>query len=314
MEFRQLESFCAVVRYQSFTKAAEKLYISQPTISTHIRMLEQEFNSRLIIRTTKNIEITPHGKELFACAQKIFTLKNDLIQKWSEENKKIIRIGASTIPADYILPEVLPLFCQKYPDIQLHIHQNDSGNILQSILNGKFTIGMVGMKSFEKELDFVPFFHDEIVMITPKQENFLHFSQKAFNQDDLISLLKKETIILREQGSGSKKRLESYFEQINLSEKSLNIIARLNDQESIKKLVASGLGISFISAKAITSADNLLTMKLPENNLTRSLYFAYHKDYILKEHILSFIKFVQNFYAKNKINDIILYKIKYREG
>lgn len=298
MEFRQLESFCAVVRYQSFTKAAEKLYISQPTISTHIRMLEQEFNSRLIIRTTKNIEITPHGKELFACAQKIFTLKNDLIQKWSEENKKIIRIGASTIPADYILPEVLPLFCQKYPDIQLHIHQNDSGNILQSILNGKFTIGMVGMKSFEKELDFVPFFHDEIVMITPKQEKFLHFYQKAFNQDDLISLLKKETIILREQGSGSKKRLESYFEQINLSEKSLNIIARLNDQESIKKLVASGLGISFISAKAITDADNLLTIKLPENNLTRSLYFAYHKDYILKEHILSFIKFVQKFYAK----------------
>lgn len=298
MEFRQLESFCAVVRYQSFTKAAEKLYISQPTISTHIRMLEQEFNSRLIIRTTKNIEITPHGKELFACAQKIFTLKNDLIQKWSEENKKIIRIGASTIPADYILPEVLPLFCQKYPDIQLHIHQNDSGNILQSILNGKFTIGMVGMKIFEKELDFVPFFHDEIVMITPKQEKFLHFAQKAFNQDDLISLLKKETIILREQGSGSKKRLESYFEQINLSEKFLNIIARLNDQESIKKLVASGLGISFISAKAITDADNLLTIKLPENNLTRSLYFAYHKDYILKEHILSFIKFVQNFYAK----------------
>lgn len=104
--------------------------------------------------------------------------------------------------------------------------------------------------------------------------------------------------ILREQGSGSKKRLESYFEQINLSEKSLNIIARLNDQESIKKLVASGLGISFISAKAITDADNLLTIKLPENNLTRSLYFAYHKDYILKEHILSFIKFVQKFYAK----------------
>lgn len=104
MEFRQLESFCAVVRYQSFTKAAEKLYISQPTISTHIRMLEQEFNSRLIIRTTKNIEITPHGKELFACAQKIFTLKNDLIQKWSEENKKsFVSVLLPFLPIIYYL-------------------------------------------------------------------------------------------------------------------------------------------------------------------------------------------------------------------
>lgn len=104
MEFRQLESFCAVVRYQSFTKAAEKLYISQPTISTHIRMLEQEFNSRLIIRTTKNIEITPHGKELFACAQKIFTLKNDLIQNGLKKIKKsFVSVLLPFLPIIYYL-------------------------------------------------------------------------------------------------------------------------------------------------------------------------------------------------------------------
>ena len=126
-----------LLSYQSFTKA-EKNYIFRNLQSALIFVwLEQEFNSRLIIRTTKNIEITPHGKELFACS-KIFTLKNDLIQKWSKENKKIIRIGASTIPADYILSEVLPLFCQKYPDIHCIFIKMTVVISLQSILNGKF--------------------------------------------------------------------------------------------------------------------------------------------------------------------------------
>ena len=296
MELRQLQSLMAVVEYKSFSKAAEKLFISQPTISTHIRMLEEELNSRLIIRTTKSIEVTMHGRELYECAHQIFSLKDNLVQRWAEENKKIIRVGASTIPADYILPEVLPVFRKNEPDIKFYIHQNDSQNIISGLLNGNFSLGMVGMKQQEKMISFVPFYQDEMVMITPKKERFLNINKDSFSLKDIIF---NEPIILREQGSGSKKSIETYFEKMNINEEDLQIIARLNDQESIKKLVASGLGISFISEKAVedSAKEKLLVFKLPNYSTKRNLYFAYRKDYILQEHIVRFIKFVQDFYA-----------------
>lgn len=296
MELRQLQSLMAVVEYKSFSKAAEKLFISQPTISTHIRMLEEELNSRLIIRTTKSIEVTMHGRELYECAHQIFSLKDNLVQRWAEENKKIIRVGASTIPADYILPEVLPVFRKHEPDIKFYIHQNDSQNIISGLLNGNFSLGMVGMKQQEKMISFVSFYQDEMVMITPKKERFLNINKDNFSLKDIIF---NEPIILREQGSGSKKSIETYFEKMNINEEDLQIIARLNDQESIKKLVASGLGISFISEKAVedSAKEKLLVFKLPNYSTKRNLYFAYRKDYILQEHIVRFIKFVQDFYA-----------------
>ena len=296
MELRQLQSLMAVVEYKSFSKAAEKLFISQPTISTHIRMLEEELNSRLIIRTTKSIEVTMHGRELYECAHQIFSLKDNLVQRWAEENKKIIRVGASTIPADYILPEVLPVFRKHEPDIKFYIHQNDSQNIISGLLNGNFSLGMVGMKQQEKMISFVPFYQDEMVMITPKKERFLNINKDSFSLKDIIF---NEPIILREQGSGSKKSIETYFEKMNINEEDLQIIARLNDQESIKKLVASGLGISFISEKAVedSAKEKLLVFKLPNYSTKRNLYFTYRKDYILQEHIVRFIKFVQDFYA-----------------
>ena len=99
MDFKQLQSFAAVVKYQSFTKAAEMLYISQPTISTHIRALEEELQSRLVLRTTKDVEITPRGQELYQCAEKIFLLRDSLIESWQMESEHIINLGASTIPS-----------------------------------------------------------------------------------------------------------------------------------------------------------------------------------------------------------------------
>ena len=115
MELKQLQSFCAVVQYRSFTKAAEKLYLSQPTVSTHIRQLEEEFGSRLIVRTTKSIEVTPRGQELYACACGIVHLRDDLLRSWSDEDEKIIRIGASTIPSAYILPQICLLYTSPSP-------------------------------------------------------------------------------------------------------------------------------------------------------------------------------------------------------
>ena len=105
MELKQLESFVAVVNFKSFTDAAKHLYISQPTISTHIQSMEKELHTKLIMRTTKSIELTTRGKELYECAVKMLDLKDHLLQKWKSVDEKIIRLGISTIPSAYIMPE-----------------------------------------------------------------------------------------------------------------------------------------------------------------------------------------------------------------
>lgn len=297
MELRQLQSLVAVIRYQSFTKAAEELYISQPTISTHIRMLEEEFQTRLIIRTTKSIQATEHGMELYECACKMLALKEDLVKRWAEENQKIIRLGASTIPADYILPEILPVFREKVPDIQFHIYQSDSKGIIEGVLSGKFALGMVGMDSGENAVEFLPFYRDKMVMIAPVQEHF----QKIRGPEELLEAILREPVILREQGSGSKKCMEEYFEHMGIREKELHVTARLNDQESIKKLVAGGLGISFISEKAVEQdkkEGKLLSFELPQSPAVRSLYLACRKDYMRKPHVEQFMEFLLGYYER----------------
>ena len=107
MEFKQLESFVALVQSHSFTKAAERLYISQPTISTHIRMMEEELHTSLIVRTTKSLEVTPKGWEVYESARNILGIRDELLKSCLEEERKVIRLWASTIPSAYILPQIL---------------------------------------------------------------------------------------------------------------------------------------------------------------------------------------------------------------
>lgn len=301
MELRQLQSLVAVVKYKSFTKAAEILYISQPTISTHIRMLEEELEYRLIIRNTKSIQVTPKGMELYECACKMLALKDGLMERWAEENQKVIRLGASTIPADYILPEILPLFRSKAPDVQFHISQSDSKKILEGITNGKYSLGMVGMEIQSEEIIFIPFYRDEMVMITPPEGRFRKING---TDQELRDLILHEPVIMREQGSGSKKCIEAYFESMNMKESELLVVAKLNDQESIKKLVAGGLGISFISRKAVEEdyrTGKVQMFSLPGAAAKRNLYLAYRKDYVLKNYVAQFIDFLIEFYDESRV-------------
>lgn len=157
MEFKQLQSFVAVVECRSFTKAAEKLFLSQPSISTHIQKLEEELHSRLMIRTTKSIEITPRGLELYNCACEIINRWENLLQHWDNEAKNIIRLGASTIPSAYILPELLPAFGTAHPGTYFSIHQSNSQDIVKKLLQGDFDVGLIGMHTDSSAINCIPF-------------------------------------------------------------------------------------------------------------------------------------------------------------
>lgn len=167
MELKQLESFTAVVECESFTRAAEKLFISQPTVSAHVRALEEELHSRLIVRTTKSIQVTPRGRELYECACGMLTLRNRLTERWAKQEEQVVHLGASTIPSAYILPELLPAYRRRQPEIRFDIHQSDSQGVIDGLLRGSFEVGLVGFQGQEPSVEYTPFYRDAMVLITP---------------------------------------------------------------------------------------------------------------------------------------------------
>lgn len=296
MDFKQLQSYVTVVKYKSFTIAAEMLGTSQPTISTHIRILEEELNSRLLIRTARSFEITPRGWELYECAQNILKLREDMINRWNEKESKVIQLGVSTIPSAYILPEVLPEFGKLHSDVYFVVNQSDSQGIIDAVHKGTYDVGLVGMKTEDELLEFQSFYQDRMVLITPINEHYLSFkNQKYFPLESLI----QEPFIVREEGSGSRKTASLFLKKMGIQEEDLSIVARMNDQESIKNLVAGGLGVSIISEKAVMDyvvEKRLLKFELVGECLSRQFYIIYQKDYILKNYVKDFIDYLMKFY------------------
>lgn len=297
MEFKQLESFAAVVRLRSFTRAAEQLYISQPTISTHIRALEEELNMRLILRTTKSIEVTVEGQKLYDYAVNILQLRDRMMQECSADAKRIIHLGASTIPSAYILPEILPKFGSRYANTFFVIHQSDSKGVMDGLTDGIFDVGLIGMESEKDAITCEPFCEDRMVLITPVNERFLNMQRQNLSA---LEVLQQEPVILRERGSGSKKSVDRFLEQMGIDDEQLNITARVNDPEAIKNLVAQGLGVSIISQRAARNfirEKRLLAFDLPADSNSRQLYLAYRTEHGGHIPIQEFVDFVKKYYA-----------------
>lgn len=295
MELKQLESFVAVVVYKSFTEAAKQLYISQPTISTHIQALEKELETKLIVRTTKSIELTKRGAELYECAVKMLDLRDGLLEKWRRWDEKIIRLGVSTIPSAYILPEFLPKFCKEYPEVFFQSIQSDSKGIIEGVLDGRMDVGLVGMEWEEEVLACIPFYEDELVVITPVTEHFLALRKNEVPLEELF----KEPMILREKGSGTKKAADQFLEKQGISKDSLKVAAYMNDPEAIKNSVAAGLGISIVSKKAAENMireKRLLAFEFSRYTSGRKFYIIYRKDDVLKPFISMFINYIQKYY------------------
>lgn len=297
MEFKQLQSFIAVVECKSFTKAARNLFLSQPSVSTHVQKLEEELHSRLIIRTTKNIEVTPRGMELYECACEIMKRWDNLLQHWDSETKKIIRLGASTIPSAYILPELLPAYGKEHPGIYFSIHQSNSQDIISRLMQGDFDIGLTGMPASDAAIASIPFYSDRMVIITPVNDYFLSLKH---GEPFPVKTLLRSPVILREKQSGSRKSAERFLESMNIREEDLQVAARINDQEAIKNLVAQGLGISILSERAARNfgkEKRVLIFELPETASRRSLYLIYPKNYIQNSYLQNFTSYILQFYA-----------------
>ena len=292
MELKHLLSYATVVRLGSFSKAAE----AQPTISLHVRQLEEELQTKLLIRTTKSLELTEKGREVYECAVSILQLRDRIREKCSGGEQRIIRLGASTIPSAYILPEILPAYVKRHPATYFTIDQGDSRSVTEKLAEGVIDIGLIGMKPASSDIAAEPFCEDSVVIITPVREPFL--KMKESNSASLRKLF-EEPVILREEGSGSLKAADTFLEKAGYSGNELRVAARTNDPETIKNLVAGGLGISLISSKAAENysrENRVLVFAFPEISARRQFYIATKKGSVLSETAKDFLRFLKEFY------------------
>lgn len=295
MEFKQLEAFVAVVDYGSFSEAARKLYLTQPTISAHVRSLEEELHTKLILRTTKKTTITTRGYQLYDSAIRMLEIRNNLLENFTGVQKHMIDLAASTIPSSYLLPEILAAFGKTHPDIYFHSIQVDSAESINRVLDGTVDLALVGQNTRDETCVFLPFCQDELVIATPITNHYLGLQNKSVTFEDFI----KDPIIIREKGSGTKKEMDLFLEQIGVTPSDLNVIARMNDLEGIKKSIVNGLGISILSARSaidLQKTKQILLFPLEESAHKRTFYIVYSKNRILKPHVRQFIQFIQNFY------------------
>lgn len=299
MNLRQLEAFVQVAEGGSFSRAAKELYLTQPTISAHISALEKELNARLFIRNTKEVSLSQDGKDLYRYAKQIIDIEKKIEERFGAkgpDGRQCITIAASTIPAQYLLPRVLLKFSEKYPEEQIKITEADSSRVVMQIVDNMADIGFTGTVLEKKHCRYIPFYKDELAIITPNTPKY----QKLRNMEGDVSWVKEEHLILREEGSGTRKEAEKQLRVAGIDLAQLDVIASIDNQETIKKAVRDGMGITILSKLAAEeeAADgHLLTFPIPGADKGRDINLVYNKNYQLSRSAERFIKIVKKVYG-----------------
>lgn len=296
MDFRQLESFIAIAKNKSFSKAAKELYLTQPTISNHIQTLEKEIGTSLLNRANRDITLTKAGEIFYDYANKIINLKKNAQYNMGEFVGKIegtIEISASTIPEQYIVPKIIREFNSIYPEVNYKINHGDSLQIIENIKSSKIDYGFTGTYLKDSDLNYVPIIEDKLVLITPKA--YISSSSSSL----MIEQVMQVPLILREEGSGTLNLFNKELKKNKIKSDSFNVIAFAENTQTIKAMVEEGLGCSIISSKAIEKEKKLDLFdiyEIEDLNLIRNFYFVYSKDRILAPLEKSFIDFIENLF------------------
>lgn len=306
MNLKQLEAFVQVAEKKNFSRAAKAMFLTQPTVSAHISGLEKELNTRLLIRNTKDVELSEEGERLYEYAKQITLLTEQIVQEFCSEpdveEQSTVTIAASTVPAQYLLPEILAKFRQKYPKEQFQILESDSTGVVEQVAARTVDIGLTGTELSKKHCEFLPFYEDDLIVITPNTEQFRR--RKQGKEDTVLEWLRSEPLIMREEGSGTRKETMKILQQLGLRIEGLNVIASVENPETIKRSVSSGMGISVLSALSARDAvsnGSVLGFSLGEMQGKRQIYVVYNKNFRLSPGAERVLKTIKKMYPQMKL-------------
>jgi len=274
MDVRRLEAFCKVYELGSFSKAGQELFLSQPTISSHISTLEDELGVRLFDRMGRSVLATRAGEILYGHAREVFrSLANaraDIEALLDSVSGEIV-VGASTIPAQYILPGLLRGFLSAYPGVGVRIENGDSDSVIERVTEGSLICGLCGARVDHPDLLFDLVLSDEAVLIAPPSVAV------EIGADATLEQALKWPWIMREAGSGTRKTLEIALRQRGAVIDSLRVVVSVASTEAAINCVRGGLGVSVTSrlaAAGFIERGEVSAVRVPELDMSREFYLV----------------------------------------
>jgi len=294
MDLWRLHIFCKVVELRSFSRAAGAVYLSQPTVSSHIKDLENHFECKLVDRLGRKVVPTKAGAILYSYARKMIALKEEAENTLAEFQGKMkghLTIGGSTIPAGYILPFLLGRFKDSYPQVVVTVVEGDTARIIRDTLEGHVELSIVGAKDQQVQLVQTKIMDDEMFLIVPEKHRWAQKSQVTMEK------LSREPFIMRELGSGTRKSIERVMEESGHSPGTLNIVAEMGSTEAVRQGIKAGLGVSILSERAVSeelAAGSLRKLKIKGLSFKRAFYLTYHKRRTQSPLCRTFIAFLNH--------------------
>lgn len=289
MELRHIRLLCLILEQGSVSAAAKSAGLGQPTVSQHLRSLEEELGvllferrGRRIIPTDAALVFHPYAKQ----AIQILETGRQAVEEHLGLVRGKLRLAGSTIPAHYILPAIMARFHAKFPGVDMHLQVGDTQWVVDKVKGADVEIGFVGAKLEQEGLSFEPFAQDELVLVvSPDHE----LAGRSLGLEEL----RQVPLVSREQGSGTRRSWEEHLRRAGVSLEDLRLVAELGSTEAVLRAVKAGMGAGVVSiwaAKGELIRGELQTVQLALGNMSRTFYLVRHKSRPLSPSARKFVE------------------------
>lgn len=277
MELRQLLTLMKVVEHGSYTRAAEVLFLSQSAVSQQMAALERELGVALLQRHPRGVVPTPAGKVLARHARRILDLAERARQeicpprRTGAEVRGELRIGASTIPGEYVLPDLIASFAAEHPGIRISTSIADTDRVLEALAAGQVDIAFVGRKPRDRRWRAVPFGSDQLVVVVPPGHPWASVGSIA------VTDLMAHPMVARERGSATRRVIEERLKDLGIAPKDLQVHMEIGSNRAVVEAVLRGGGFAILSRHAVRdrlSSSELVQVPIEGVSLDRDLYIV----------------------------------------
>jgi len=294
MDLRRLEIFAKVAELGSFSRAAQALSLTQPTVSEHVRALEDELGLQLLDRLGRGAAPTRAGQLLLGYAQRMLTLSREAHQALDHFQGRLageLIIGGSTIPGEYVLPALISQFKAKQAEISIVLLIGDSRQVSEWVDEGRVELAVIGARPAQRALEARELMGDELVVVVSAEHGW------AKRATVTLAELRAEPMVVRERGSGSRDALERALGGADTSLADFRLVGEMGSTEALKQAVRAGLGVALISKRAVEDecrAGFVACVKVTTMPVARAFYLVTHRERSRSPLALAFLTFLES--------------------